>query len=76
MMDTPVWVSPLSTAHCTGAEPRYLGSSDTCRLMQPYRATCSSCGGRMQPYATTTMTSGARLRINSSLEPSRKVRGW
>ena len=46
---TPVSASPLSTAHWIGAEPRYLGNSETCRLMQPYLATCKSCGGIMQP---------------------------
>lgn len=49
MMVTPVPSSPLSTAHWMGAEPRYLGSSETCRLMQPYFVACRSCGGMMQP---------------------------
>ena len=35
MMETPVSASPFSTDHCTGALPRYFGSSETCRLMQP-----------------------------------------
>ena len=49
MMETPVSVSPFRTAHCTGALPRYLGSRDTCRLMQPYFGASSTDLGRMQP---------------------------
>ena len=49
MMVTPVSASPLSTAHWMGAEPRYFGSWDTCRLMHPYFARCRSWGGMMQP---------------------------
>ena len=49
MMETPVSLSPFSTAHWTGALPRYLGSRDTCRLMQPNRGMASTCAGRMQP---------------------------
>ena len=49
MMVTPVPASPFSTDHWMGAEPRYFGSSETCKLMQPYLAVCKSCGGMMQP---------------------------
>ena len=49
MMETPVSASPFSTAHCTGALPRYLGSRETCRLMQPYFGASSTDFGRMQP---------------------------
>ena len=36
MTVTPVSVSPAIMALCIGAAPRYLGSRDTWRLMQPY----------------------------------------
>ena len=35
VLETPVSASPFNTDHCTGALPRYFGSSETCRLMQP-----------------------------------------
>ena len=49
MMETPVSASPFSTAHCTGALPRYFGSRETWRLMQPYFGASSTELGRMQP---------------------------
>ena len=49
MMDTPVSASPFSTAHWTGALPRYLGSRETCRLMQPNFGMSSTDWGRMHP---------------------------
>ena len=48
-MDTPVSVSPFRTAHCTGALPRYWGSRETWRLMQPNFGMSSTAWGRMQP---------------------------
>ena len=48
-IDTPVSVSPFRTAHWTGALPRYLGSRETCRLMQPNFGMSSTDWGRMQP---------------------------
>ena len=35
MIVTPVSVSPSITARCTGAAPRYFGSSDACTLIMP-----------------------------------------
>ena len=49
MMETPVSASPFSTAHWTGALPRYLGSRETWRLMQPCLGISSTDWGRMHP---------------------------
>ena len=49
MMDTPVSASPFSTDHWTGALPRYLGSRETWRLMQPCFGISSTDWGRMHP---------------------------
>src|SRR5580658_2342845 len=59
MVVLPVAVSPLATAHWMGAAPRYLGSNDACRLMQPRRGRASIHSGTMRPWATTTIASGA-----------------
>ena len=45
----PVTVSPMATAHWMGAAPRYRGSSEACRLMQPSRGSASIQGGMMRP---------------------------
>ena len=37
MIVTPVTGSPAITARCTGAAPRYFGSSDACTLIMPSR---------------------------------------
>jgi hypothetical protein len=43
----PVMASPAHTACCTGAAPRQAGSSEKCRLTQPYAGMSSAlCGSR------------------------------
>src|SRR3569833_646493 len=42
-----------------GAAPRYMGSNDAWRLMQPSLCRLSIQGGMIRPYATTRMASGA-----------------
>ena len=59
MVVLPVKASPMATAHWIGAAPRYRGSSEPCRLMQPSFGSASIQGGIMRPYATTTMAAGA-----------------
>ena len=49
MVVLPVNASPMATAHWIGAAPRYFGSSDPCRLMQPSRGRASIHGGMMRP---------------------------
>ena len=39
-----------------GAEPRYFGNSETCKLMQPYLAVCKSCGAHGQSTAAAKNT--------------------
>src|SRR5207248_695848 len=51
--DAPATSSPCSTACWTGAAPRHAGSSEKCRLTQPYRGMSSAAGGTSAPYATT-----------------------
>ena len=45
----PVSVSPRRIAHCTGAAPRYFGSSEPCKLMPPSRVVASVAGRRISP---------------------------
>ncbi len=43
----PVTSSPAQSACCTGAAPRHAGSSEKCRLTQPWRGMSSAlCGSR------------------------------
>ena len=42
------------TARCTGAAPRWRGSSDACTLMRPSGGVSSTAAGRILPYAATT----------------------
>ena len=45
----PVVSSPASSACCTGAAPRQAGSSEKCRLTQPWRGTSSADRGTSAP---------------------------
>ena len=67
----PVSSSPCSTACCTGAAPRHAGSSEKCRLIQPYLGMSRAAGGTSAPYATTGTQSGARSRSRARNSGSR-----
>ena len=66
--------SPFSTAHCTGAAPRYFGSSEACTLTQPYFGISRISFGRICPNAVTTITSGASARISAFSASSFRIR--
>ena len=55
----PVTASPAMSACCTGAAPRQRGSSEKCRLIQPWRGAESSGSRTRPPYATITPRSGS-----------------
>ena len=75
MVVTPAYSSPLSTDHCMGAAPRYLGSSEPCTFTAPSRGIASIASGSILPYATTHSTSGARERISSRASSVRTLSG-
>src|SRR5262249_22573573 len=54
----PASPPPATSARCPGAAPRQAGSSEKCRLTQPYRGMSSASGGTSAPYATTGTQSG------------------
>ena len=56
---TPVFVSPFTMAQLMGAAPRYFGSSEACRLIQPSLGIGRSRAGMICPYAMMTIASGA-----------------
>ena len=61
-------------AQFTGAAPRYLGSKEAWRLIQPYGGSPSTAGGSRLPYATTTMTSGRSAARASTTAAGRRPR--
>ena len=56
---TPLFVSPFTMAQLIGAAPRYFGSREAWRLIQPSRGIGRSRAGIIWPYAMITMQSGA-----------------
>src|SRR5215831_19572635 len=63
------------SAQFTGAAPRYLGSKEAWRLIQPYRGSASTAGGSRLPYATTTITSGCNAASASTTAAGRRRAG-
>ncbi|MYK88262.1 MAG: hypothetical protein F4018_07900 [Acidobacteria bacterium] len=49
MIVTPVSVSPAMIARCTGAAPRYFGSSEGWMLMVRSRGAASTASGSIRP---------------------------
>ena len=70
--DAPVRASPAMSACCTGAAPRHAGSSEKCRLIQPWRGVESSGSRTRPPYATITPRSGSSARERAP-SPHRRV---
>src|SRR5512145_2625261 len=62
-------------AQFTGAAPRYLGSKEAWRLIQPYGGSASTAGGSKLPYATTTITSGWHAASASTTAAGRRLAG-
>ena len=48
-VEAPVSSSPAMIACCTGAAPRQAGSSEKCRLTQPWRGRSRAAGGTRAP---------------------------
>jgi hypothetical protein len=71
----PVRVSPLAMAQAMGAAPRYFGSSDACKLIQPSRGISKSRAGMICPYAMITITAGASPRSCCSISGARIFAG-
>ena len=46
---TPDFSSPFRTAHCMGAAPRYLGSSEPCTFTLPSLGMARTSSGRILP---------------------------
>ena len=61
----PVTSSPAQIECCTGAAPRQAGSTEKCRLTQPWTGMSSADCGSSAPYATTGQQSGASARSAS-----------
>ena len=62
MIVTPLFSSPLITAHWIGAAPLYLGKSEACTLTQPNLGSSRISLLRIWPNAATTIMSGASSR--------------
>src|SRR5467141_5073051 len=73
---TPVRVSPFTIAQLMGAAPRYLGSREACRLIQPSFGIGSNLAGIICPYAIITTQSGASLCSSASVSAARIFSGW
>src|SRR5437588_5153992 len=73
---TPVRVSPFTIAQLIGPAPRYLGSREACRLVQPSFGIGSNFAGIICPYAMITTPSGASFRSSVSVSGARIFSGW
>ena len=71
----PVMSSPCSRACCTGAAPRQAGSTEKCRLTQPWGGMSSADCGSSAPYAVTGQQSGPIARSRSRNSGSRTFTG-
>mmetsp|Transcript_2727 Transcript_2727/g.5811 ORF Transcript_2727/g.5811 Transcript_2727/m.5811 type:complete len:256 (-) Transcript_2727:45-812(-) len=58
---TPLTSSPASKHLCSGAAPRYSGSSDGCMLRVPFFGKSRNRRGRKQPYAAVIHRSGSSV---------------
>src|SRR5437879_448227 len=72
---TPVRVSPFTMAQLMGAAPRYLGSREACRLIQPSFGIGSNLAGIICPYAIITTQSGASFCSSASVSAARIFSG-
>ncbi len=75
-MVTPVRVSPLNNAWCTGAAPRYLGSREAWTFTLPNFGISSTASGIIWPNAATTIASGDICSTSSMNSSERTVSGW
>src|SRR5213076_272761 len=73
---TPVRVSPFPIAQLIGAAPRYLGSREACKLIQPSLGIGSNFAGIICPYAMITTPSGASFCSKASVSGARIFSGW
>ena len=76
MSETPVTVSPASSAALTGEAPRCRGKSDACTLSAPRGGMARTAGGRILPYAATSSRSGATRRSHAANRGRRTLTGW
>ncbi len=74
-VEAPVTSSPARIACCTGAAPRQAGSSEKCRLTQPWAGMSKAALGSSAPYATTGQQSGAISRSRARKSSSRGLTG-
>ena len=64
-MVTPVSFSPFKIARCMGAAPRYLGNSEACIFMAPFRGTKISSSGKMRNATTTNISADPTVAYGS-----------